>query len=313
MAVREIYSQGGIMPEPEEKDMTESKRTDTVLDRIINAKKRLAEEELSAHIMRQALIPEKPAPPPPQEQPFKISANLDLGAIINGALETVKTIPASIRSEYDGKFGTMEKVLVELKNRVENPPPHEQKSPLQHYREIKAEIDEVVSGIKKDLGYGGNVVTSTSDLPALIQLEESRAEREDRARRWQEESDERRQKLSEESDERHRRWQIDDRKWAQEFKLRELEFFEGRKLKDKAADSLSDLVGSFTESMGGGEEGEAREIASDAGNSAKGHVALRPKSFQCKCGSPIDIPKDISVGTEVTCGTCKMKYVLEDK
>ena len=100
------------MPEPEEKDMTESKRTDTVLDRIINAKKRLAEEELSAHIMRQALIPEKPAPPPPQEQPFKISANLDLGAIINGALETVKTIQSSIRSEYDSKFGTIEKVLI---------------------------------------------------------------------------------------------------------------------------------------------------------------------------------------------------------
>lgn len=312
MAVKEIYSQGGVMPEPEEKDKSESKRTDTVLDRIINAKKRLTEEELSAHIMRQALLPEKTAPPPPPEQPFRISANLDLGAIINGALNTVKEIPASIRSEYSGKFDTMEKVLIELKNRVEHPPTQEQKSPLQHYREIKAEIDEVVTGIKKDLGYGGNVVTSASDLPALIQLEESRAEREDRARHWQEESEDRRQKWSEEADERRRRYQVDDRKFDKEFKLKELEFFEGRKMKDKAADSLSDLVESFAESMGGTGGEEVEGVASEAGGHARGPIALKPKAFRCRCGSSIPVPKDVAIGSELSCPECKTVYGVEE-
>ena len=276
-------------------------RQDDFLKRVFETKKTMDEEALRLQIVRNALAP-VPVAPPPVEQPFKITANLDLGAIVNNALNTIKDMPTALRAEQQHELIGLKETLLGLQRKLEAEP---QKTSIQTYREVKGELDSLTQEIKSRLNIEDGVHVSTSNIPQLIELEERKMEREERSRQWQQGMEERRHQWEEEMALKRHQWDVEQHRWSKEFDLKLTELSDNRKVRDGALSELGALASSIVEGVES-PAGELQPRRVKAGQPT-------PTSFLCECGKPLQAPQQVTAETQVTCLDCGAVYGFNEQ
>lgn len=296
--VRDIYSAGGSIPDPEgdKPPQVERRETDPLKD---------AEDYMARSIKRRTMEKEltgdsKPVPttamqlvPAPDYTPVLKAFADSIGAAITsvGSLYSKMTPQQAANSES----GVFNKFLLDefkdMRTKLNAPGPD--------LLSLLLETDERVAGLmerwKKREGVPQGIPVGLGNMDALIRIEELRGEREEKEHKWQEEMEERRTERAEAN-----------RRWDREFQLRLLELKDNRDSRHRGADMLDDLLGALGDGVAAGD----RE-----GNIAAGPEDVEapspriPKAFRCnKCRNVIQVPTPDT--TSLECPHCHTEYDL---
>lgn len=171
-------------------------------------------------------------------------------------------------------------------------------------------FEEFRERVKASLGVPQGTVVQASDLPAMIQLENSKLEREERQRQHEERMKVEERRYEETKTERQRQWDKEDRRWEQEFTLKKMEFEHKSGTQDHALDQLGALINSVSEGVVH-EEGEV--VSGPATQPLDQRAEHRMTSFKCTqadCQGIIQIPATAKQGESVTCPQCQTVYDL---
>lgn len=207
-----------------------------ILDKI----RKIQQDKLAAQAATEILAPKEQKP---VEQPISIKAQFDLAEM----MKTEKELRQKAEERGDvwlGKyFSSMADAVKEQVNSLRSlvdqrfQQQQGQASPLDTYRQIKAEIDE----IKKELS--GGLPAQGVSPEVLVRLKEMELNQTLQLRKMDKDAEEHRDKML-----------LEMRKWEDERKLRWADWREKKETKSKTLTELGELVGSVVESMGEGEE-----------------------------------------------------------
>lgn len=195
----------------------------------------------------------------------------------------------SRKPEGGDKFSEhLEKELQELKTKLEADSP----DPIALISETEKRLDELAGALKKRLGLAdspGTSRASTTDFPAMLELERLRGDREEQARRHDRELAEDRRRWEVEQDERRQEHELERIRWANEFKLSIAKLKLEKESKGKALDSLEAVAGAIIDGLGE-EKGYAKRACPDCGEELR--IPPKAKTVTCRaCGEVHEVKR----------------------
>lgn len=183
--------------------------------------------------------------------------------------------------------------------------------PMETYLRVGEQLEAVVDRLKGKLGVSPGTVVQTSDLPAMIQLESLKMDREERQRQHDEKMKLEERHYQEAKAEREHQWDKEEKRWAAEFTLKKLEFDHKSGTQDQALEKLGTLIESVTSGI---QPGEGGGVGGGGGQPrAQNSERSQPTSFKCTqegCEGIVQIPATAKPGETVTCPQCQTVYDL---
>ena len=271
MAVKDIYSEGGNLPTPEQIKSERTPEADPI--RAIE-EAHYRGERLKAFKQGAGMTDNPPPANPTTRTEEKLGINV--GDIIKAQADMLTTMMTTMmakaselqtKSPNDPFFQYLVQEIKDLKGKHEAEPT----DPLA----VISAFDQIANVMKKHLGSPEGIKVTGSDINALMELERLKMESADRQRQWQEEIEERRAGR-----------EMEMIRWQDETRLRWAEFKGKRESRDKAMGELSDLAGAIIEGMEGGGGGVSRGVAVKCPTCGE-HLKVRPgtKTVECStCG-----------------------------
>ncbi len=169
---------------------------------------------------------------------------------------------------------------------------------ISQYATFIAQLEE---GLKKRLNIGeAQRIPSGDNVGLLLELEKMKMEHVESVHQWEVEGAERR-----------RQWDKEDRRWEQEFSLKKMEYVDNKQNRERATDTLGDLLGSVIDGIDT-QKGAEVEVASEVEEEAIPRPIRIPKSFKCSVCSNEVVVKEPEAKL-VTCEGCKTQFEFVPK
>lgn len=285
MAVRDVIGEGGkdIKPIPTGEDIKPKKGTEGEKDPI---------EEMEQATYRgaryRAFTQAAGIQPPGQGAAgtSKVEEKIDISGVFKALTDMVTNLSNQVMTAQkpttpDPLLSHLEAELRDTRNKLES-----SGDPVEITVAAWEKLQAMTQTMKQGLGLPQGVQVGPHDLDKMIVLEEAKTEREERQRRWDTEMEERRQQ-----------WKREDQHWQEEFRLKRMQFFDGRDTREQLGTHLSNLISSVVENIEK-EEG--------------GGTAEQPQSFPCEvCRTPVPIPPGTPSKGKVSCPRCQEEYLVE--
>ena len=277
--------------------------------------RRAQHEGMKAKVYQKALGIEPSDGP---ARPQGINMSLDIGQLVqNQSANMMSAITAITEAQAKRPEDPFLKYMLDEMKDVRAKLDNSGSDPIQNLLAAQEVLDTLSEKMKQRAGVGQAAPVGGQDITALIELENAKADRDERARQWTEAMEERRHQWTVERDDLVRQRAVEDRRWQEEFGLKKQEFEESRLTRAQAADGLGDLVktlaASIDERMAEAPNGAAARPPGLQKLSASPPPTSAAMSVNCECGQPMTIPAGAQHGSSVTCGSCGNTYQLSPK
>lgn len=300
MAVKDIYSAGGRLPDPGDlaKETVESPQTDVVA----KVAKAAADGAAIRSFMEASGLQSHAGQQPPTKAEEKFGVTLDIAKILESQsamtnamfTQITELMKNNMAAQQSTQLQQVQHGLAEIQRALQTP-----SDPFQSFldnqekfkklMELMKSTAEVPSGIALNAG-------SAADFSTVLELTKLNMAMREADRRWEAEKLDRTEKL-----------ELDKMRLERDFQLKLMELKDGRERKDEAKDLLGTIAAAVVAGMDGKDGAQVTQAQ---------QVALKPvrvpKTFTCEqCGEKVQV--ESSQATGAVCGQCGAEYTFAER